>query len=367
MGARFFVGALVVALACAIWLPSQGSAGGAVALESALVVIGIGAGLAAASSAGSLSEDRGSGVHAWLAATACPKAVLRAAPAVAGVVVTVAVTLGASLLAVTMLASSGLSVPTRQTTLLRVSERRYGKPVTFVTDFGPSTVDVPTLSTSISDLDAHPGSKATLELDVRPHYADPGAAAVGSVDVSFGAPGASDRGRATIPVRGRSDVEVLTARGFTFESEDGNVDLSVVSARRIDGPASFFANVMRAGLLLGLALASIAPIAVLLSRFLSAASAVTAALVLGGVGVLHGPLLALGADAQGVEAASIASAILRGATWLAPDLSVVSGASEAMVGHVLSPAAFAGLASPAIHAVVAFLLLSFLPARRVDA
>jgi hypothetical protein len=143
--------------------------------------------------------------------------------------------------------------------------------------------------------------------------------------------------------------------------------LTTVSARRIDGRASFPANVLRAGLLLGLALASLAPLAVLLSRFLSASSAVAAALVLAAVGVLHGPLLGLAADAQGVAGASIASAILTGATWLAPDLSVVSGASEALVGHVLSAGEFARLGPPALHAAVTFALLAFLPARRIDA
>ncbi len=339
-GARFFVGSLVVGLACAIWLPSPGASGGAVALEGALVVIGIAAGLAAASSAGSLPEDRGSGIHAWLAATACPRAVLRAAPAVAGVVVTVAVSLGATSLAAGMLASSGIHVPTLRTTPLAVVDSRIDDPAGSV------------------------GSTVPVEIEFRPRFRSPEAANVGSIGVAF-----DERLGPIHPVtvRGRNVLELPTGRSTRVRSLDPGIDLTVVSARRIDGSASFLANVLRAGLLLGLALAAIAPIAVLLSRFLSASSAVAASLLLAGVGVLHGPLLELAADAQGVEGASIASAILHGATWLAPDLSVVARTSEALVGHVLSPAAFAGLSSPAIHGAIALLLLAFLPARRVDA
>ena len=339
MGARFFLVALVAALAAAICLPSQGAAGAAVVLESALVVIGIGASLAAASSAGPLPEDRASGVHAWLAATACPKAVLRAAPAVAGVLVTVGVALAGSLVAATAMAASDLEVPTSRTTRLA---------------FEGARIEAPLGST---------GSSVPVEIDFRPRIRSPEAADIGSVPLAIN-DRSDDR---LVAVRGRSLIELPAGRASTVTSRDPAVDLRVVGAFQIDGPASFFANVLSAGLLLGFALASIAPIAVLLSRFLAASTAVAAALVLAGVGVLHGPLLSLAADAEGVEGASIAAAILHGATWLAPDLSVVSGASEALIGHALSPAAFAGLVSPAIHAAVAFLLLALLPARRVDA
>lgn len=380
MGARVFSLSLLVALGLAVWLPSQGAAGAAVVLESVLVVIGVGAGLAAASSAGSLPEDRGSGVHAWLAATACPKSLLRAAPAVAGVVVTIVAALGATFVAATAMAVSGLDMPTRHTTPLRVTARMRKQLMSY--DDGPRGTferEESFLTTFLPDLSGPPGTTVPVEIDVRPRFVDLGATDIGSVRISFGSDEPSDgpsKGPSnalsidygvTISVRGRSDVLMPAVKGLFFHSDNSSANVSTVSARRIDGPASFPANLLRAGLLLGLALASIAPVAALLSRFLSAASAVTAALVLAGVGALHGPLLSIAADARGIEGASIASAILEGATWLAPDLSVVGRTSEALVGHVLSLDAFAGLASPAIHATVALALLAFFPARRVDA
>ena len=85
------------------------------------------------------------------------------------------------------------------------------------------------------------------------------------------APGTPDDARASaplVPVRGRTVLDLPAGRRAELSSFDPRVDLRLVGARRIDGPASFLANVLRAGLLLGLALASLAPLAVLLSRFL---------------------------------------------------------------------------------------------------
>lgn len=363
VGARFFGVAVVLGLGFAILLPTQGGSGASVALESAWVVIGVGAALVAAASAGSLPDDRGSGVHAWLAATACPRPMLRAAPAVAGVMAAVATAVVGALVTASLFSVTGIHVPTRVTTPLRIEENNL-----------PSAAR----STTIHGLDGPAGAQIPVELEIRPHFRTLAATGIGTVNVAAQARQTSADGGfdeffpihidvIAIPTRGRVDVSLPEGRYVTLDAAGTDVELSFISARRIDGPASFLANVLRGGLLLGLALACLAPIAVLLSRFLSASTAVTAALVLGAIGVLHGPLLGLAADASGVAGGAAAGAILRGATVIAPDLSVVSATSASLVGHVMGASEFAGLVAPSLHALAAFLLLAFLPARKVDA
>lgn len=349
MGARCFLGALLAALALAILLPSGGGAGASVALESALAVIGVGAAWAAAASAGALPEDRASGVRGWLVATACPRPILHAAPAIAGVLAALVVALAGSGVAGALLAARGLVVPTRRTSPLGVVVGSESAP----------------LVSSIEEIRGAGAGRALVELDVRPRYRAPEAAGTGSVRLRV--EGLPDEGAPSIPVRGRVEVSLPTGVRTSLSSLDPDVDVRVVAARRVEGPSSFLANVLRSGLLLGLALASIAPIGVLLSRFLSAPTAVAAALALTVIGVLCGPLSVLARDAREVEGGAIAAAILSGATWLAPDLSVVAQVSESVEGRRLGPDGFAGLVSPALHALFAFLVLVGLPARRSDA
>ena len=371
VGAIAFAVALLLALAIAVGLPTGGAAGAAVALESALVVLGIGAALAAAASAGALAEDHASGVHAWLAATRAPRALLRATPAVAGAVAAVATALAAGAILVTLLLAKGLEVPTFRTTPLPFGEtgERVERGELAI---GPARRDDRFLESWVDGLGAFRGSTVTVELDLRPRFRSPEAADVGSVPLAINdVPGTPDDVRARaprVPVRGRATVSLPAGRRADLSSFDPRLDLRLVGARRIDGPASFAANVLLAALLAGLALASLAPLAVLLSRGLSAATALTTTLVLGAVGVLHGPLLALAADAERVAGggAGVATAILRGAAFLSPDLSVVSRASDAVEGHALDAGAFASLASPGFYALIAFALLAFVPARRSD-
>lgn len=358
-GARLFVLVVPVVLAFSILLPARGVGAAAVALEGALVVLGVGAALVAAASAGSLPDDRTSGVLAWLAATACPRPMLRAAPAIAGALATLAATvLGAGVLAA-LLVLARLEVPTRATTPLLVEEIVSGAPRA--------------RSTVLVGLAGSVGERVPVELEIRPHFRSVEAAGVATVDAvatTSAGEGSSDPTRvelASLPTRGRVDVDLPAGRRVTLAATSEDVELSVVAARRVDGPASFVANVLRAGLLLGLALASLAPVAALLSRFLSASTAVTAALVLGAVGIVHGPLLALAADARGVAGADAAGAILRATTWIAPDLSVVSAVAAAVEGHVIGAREFAGLLAPAAAGLVALVLLTLLPSRRVDA
>ncbi len=362
---------LLVALSTAVLLPSGGAAGAAVALENALVVLGVGAALVASASAGALAEDHASGVHAWLASTRAPRALLRATPAVAGVLATVASAFLAGAVLVALFLAKGLEVPTRRTTPLPFGESgmrsERGSP-------GPNSTQRTAwfLESWVDGLDGRKNSAVKVELDLRPRFRTPEAGGVGAVRLAINdAPGTPDDARARaplVPVRGRTILDLPAGGRVDLSSLDPRVDLRLVGARRIDGPASFAANVLLAALLAGLALASLAPLAVLLSRGLSAATAVATTLVLGAVGALHGPLLALAADAERVAggAAGVATTILRGAAFLSPDLSVVSTASDAVEGHALDAGAFAALASPGVYALVAFALLAFVPARRSD-
>lgn len=371
VGAIGFAVALVAGLAIAVLLPSGGAAGAAVALENALVVLGVGAALAAAASAGALAEDHASGVHAWLAATRAPRPLLRATPAVAGMLATVAVASVAGVILVGLLLAKGLEVPTRRTTPLPFgeagmrAERGSGMP-------GSTRRDAWFLESWIDGIGGPSGAVVPVEVDVRPRFRSPEAAGVGAVRLAIDdAPGTPDDARAKaplVPVRGRTILDLAAGHRVDLSSLDPRVDLRLVGARRIDGPASFAANVLLAALLAGLALASLAPLAVLLSRGLSAATAVATTLVLGAVGVLHGPLLALAADAEAVAggAAGAAASILRGAAFVAPDLSGIARASDAVEGHALDAGAFAALAPPALHALVTLALLAFVPARRCD-
>ncbi|HVG95146.1 MAG TPA: hypothetical protein VND21_11915 [Planctomycetota bacterium] len=331
---------VLLAVAGAALLPS-GSGGAGAATEAVLLLAGVLGALVAVGSAGAHPVDRASGDARFLAALALPAPARRAAPAVTGALAALAASLAVGATALPLLGGSGATVPTWRTTPQRVETLADGRAVI---DVGPE-----------------PG---TLEIDLVPRYRDLDATSLGTVPATVTL-AASSRTE-MLPVRGTARLEV-PGGPVEVRSADPRVDLRVTGARRVGASASFGGNLLLASLLLGIAGALGAPLAVLFSRGVSAPTAAAAAGVLMLVGAAAPALLTLAADADAVAGGGPASAILRAAVAVSPDLSVVRAASEAAAGRALGWGAFAALGPAALHALVCLLLAALLPAREAGA
>ena len=342
------------ALALAVALPAgSGSGAASAAVESALFVCAVLVALAAASSGGDLPAARDSGAGDWLATLAPPAAARRLAPAVAGVALSLAVGLGGAGVSAILLAASGHGVPTAEALPLAVpADARVGAdsgrllPVLFVPPRAEPTV---------------------LEVDFRPVYHDLAALSRPSVPVQIAVAPAFTEINAEVAPRGTHRIPLEASAGIRdvyLRGADQGVTLFIVAARLRGSPRPFLANVLLAGLLLGLAAACAVPLAVLLSRAVSGPTAAAGAAVLMLLGVVHGPLLELAADAAAAPGGALAGTILRGAAAAAPDLSGVLRVEDVALGRFLGLDAFAGLLPAAAYAGICLLLLALLPGRQ---
>lgn len=336
--------ALVLGLAAAA-TTSGGAvdAGAGPAVEAALLVLGILVASVAVGSGGALPSDRASGVDAWLAASAASLPGLRGAPAAAGAGLTVVASCLGALLAVLALAVAG-RLPDAEVTA-RVP---LAGPLRLVAD--PSAAD------TVLSIPRGPGREVTVILDGRTLYRTRGATASTSIPLWIDA-GTGPTERA-FPLRG--STRLTFPAGTTVRLRAAQPDLAYVLREvvAVEGKRSPAWNLLLAGLLLGLGLAVGAPLATLLSRFTSGPTAALSAATLLGLGLVHGPLLGLAADAEGAVGGRAAGAILRGAAFLAPDLSGLAVVGDAARGRAIPPgAALLGLAPAFGHAAITAALL----------
>jgi hypothetical protein len=348
--------ALAVAALAALGFALAGG-GGSQAAESALLVAGAIAAAVAAASGDDLPLARASGAAEWAGALAPGRASRRVAPALAGLVAAVAAGVLASVLAALALGATGRAVPTRASTEIAVPS---GARITSRAGFAPVSLLVPPT----------PGGER-LELDLRPVYRIPrgsdealSALHRPTTPLTVSESGRPDQDALVVP-RGTVEVAVArrsTSRNVALSTSDPTIDLVVVAARVRGASRPFSVSLLVAGLLVALAGASVAPSAVLVSRFTSGPTAVLAAAVLALLGAAHAPLESLARDASAAGGGA-AGAILRAASFLAPDLSGASRAFDATRGLAVEPAAIAGLAPAAAHALVAGALLALLPSR----
>jgi hypothetical protein len=306
-------------------------------------VAGCVAAAAAAASGGSLPDDRASGKREWLATLSLRPPLYRAGPAVAGVLVATLSALAVATVGAASLLALGLRVETHAVRSLTSDARaRTGS------------------------LPADLAAGSLLELDLRPIFRDPEATVRTTVPgrVAFEPSAAGAAADSPIPVRGAYRVAVPSgARSWTLVESDPVVDLRVAGARAVGDERPFLVNVLLAGLLLGLGLSCVVPVAVLVSRATSAPTAAGVGALLALLGVARPGLLALAADLAGARGGALPSSILRGACALAPDLGVLLEVDDVALGRFLSPAAFAALLPALLHAAVCLAALVAWPSR----
>jgi hypothetical protein len=306
------------------------------------------AGLVAAAAGAALPEDRASGRAEWLGTLRPSAAAQRLSVALGGGALAVLAAGAASAVVAIVLGATGRGVPTASTRPLEVA-RAPGTP-----------------RASVALPDAARGERV-VEIDTLPLVLDPTFAtpAVQGVSVSW-EPATTPPSEEAFPLRGSH--RVIAPPGATRLVVDAPADAPavprVVAARLVGRPRSFVANVILAGLLVGLGAALAVPFAVLVSRGTSAPTAVLAAAVAFLVGVAREPLLSFAGDLDvATPAAALATGVVRFATGLAPDLSALRHAGEAAAGRAVPPAAFVGLLPAALHALVCLALLC-VPSRR---
>lgn len=336
-----------LALGLAVAATTSGGAvgtGAGPAVEATFLVLGVLAAAIAVGSGGALPADRASGVDAWLASSAATPLGLRAAPAAAGAGLTFLVAglgAGAALLA---LAAAG-----------RLPDAEVTAPVPIA---GPlRLVAEPSAPDTVLSIPGAPGIPVTVVLEGRTIYRTREATALTSMPVRLDAgSGPIER---TLPLRGAT--RLTFPAGTTVRLHAAHPELTYVlrEVAFVTGTRSPALNLLLAGLVLGLGLAVGAPLATLVSRFTSAPTAAISAAVLLGLGVVHGPLLGLAADAGGAAGGRAAAAILRAAAFVAPDLSALGALGDAARGRAIPVgAALLGLAPALGHAgVVTGLLL----------
>lgn len=324
-------------------------AGAGPAVEAALLVLGILCVALAVGSGGALPADRASGVDAWLAASAASPLGLRVAPAVAGA----ALSLGAAALGA-LLALGALAVAGRMPDAEIVTPVPVAGPVRLVGNAAEST----TLT-----LPGTAGRPVTLIVDGRTVYRTREATARTSIPVWIGT--GADATVHALPLRG--STRLAFPGGSTVRLRAADPDLAYVlrEVAVVRGARAPFLNLLFAGLLLGLGLAVGAPLATLLSRFTSGPTAALSAATLLGLGLVHGPLLGLAADAEGAPGGRAAAAVLRAAATVAPDLSGLAVLGDAARGRAIPiGSALLGLGPALGHAALVTALLLLGRARR---
>ncbi|MHC5009567.1 MAG: hypothetical protein ACYTG6_01310 [Planctomycetota bacterium] len=344
-GARTLAIAAVITLGGTLLLPSAGTAAASTLILVALLLTGVFAFGTAAASGTLLPADRIQGREEWLATLAPPGVQRRLATAVAGMLLALGVALASAVIVGLVLGAGGRGpevraaapLPAFEGTLLPAGDGTEGHAVVVVPGAG--------------------GGPRTLEVRLAPRYLRESATNV-PAEVAWTMGG--EQGRAT-PAHGAPfrldlppDVETVA-----LASASPDIALVVREARLLEGARSLFASLLLAGVLLGVGAASLAPIAVAVSRWTSGATAVTAPLVLVLAGGLR-PLLADVPTTSGDWAQRAGLEVVRFASRLAPDMSALSVLAEPGAGRALS-AADLGAALPLLLYAVAGLVLVLLP------
>lgn len=343
--------ALVLGLAAAA-TTSGGTvdAGAGPAVEAALLVLGILVAMVAVGSGGALPADRASAVDGWLAASAASLPALRGAPAAVGGGLTVVASCLGALLAVGALALAGRLPDAEITATVPLAG-----PLRLVAD--PSTAD------TVLSIPYDHGFDVTVILDGRTLFRTREATARTATPVRIDAgSGATER---ALPLRGATRLTFPSGASVRLRAAHPDLAYVLREVVWVEGRRSPASNLLLAGFLLGLGLAVGAPLATLLSRFTSGPTAALSAAVLLGLGLVHGPILGLAADAEGAVGGRAAAAILRGAAFLAPDLSGLAVLGDAARGRAIpAGAALLGLAPACGHAAITTALLLLGRARR---
>lgn len=328
----------LVVLLLAAFLPAFALAtSGASAVWAAEGLLGLVLLALGAASGERLPRDRRTGRAAWLA-TLAPSAVLhRLAPAVAGMVLALAAgLLGALLVA---LALGG-----------RAPELRHTRDVPGLVDRAVFADDL------VLDVDGGP-APAVLELDLRRRDG-----LTLPLAFAWSVPGGPDVERRAAPGPVRLEVPAGTD-AVALRDRTPDTALVLAAARWIEGPAPLLPSLLVVGLVLGLVAAALVPVAVLVSRFTSAPTAIAAGLLVGGLALAR-PLL-VGLVPPGAPAVqALALRVLEGFAHLAPDVRTAALVGEVPAGRALAPGDVVGSASflPLLAYAAVVLVLLALPA-----
>jgi hypothetical protein len=355
-GPLVLLAAFAAGLAATFLLPT--GEGFATATLGALLLVGSVSAAAASASGALLPADRAEGREEWLAphAPGAPKRRLAAALAGAGLA------LGASVAAAILAALVPLGGDADAS--LRASEevplpahRRFRDPALG----GRTAPVVVAVGAALADEPGRALEVATRGI-LRPPSAGGSDAAPDRFEVAWTAGGAT--GTASVPFRGRLVVPLPPgAREVAFEARTEGMDLRFTEAHVLGGERSRLLTFLGAGLLLGILCASVAPVAVLVSRATSGPTAAGAAAAAILVGLLRGPLDDLALHLESGTLETMALGVLRGAMALAPPTDALGALEGPVSGRALDVASLA-TALPALAYGLAALVLAAVPLPR---
>ncbi len=342
----------VVALVLAAWLGTRSAQAESLMLLGLVVAVALLAAGAALSAGGALPEDRVAGREEWLATLAPPAWKRRAAAALAGWTLAVALgTLGGF--------TAGIGVRIlRPDVALRPSQALGNFDGHLLTADTPEwwELDIPRTKTNPEMWDRW------LEVEVQPRYRSM-LVPIDRVDIAVETDGVvvGKARTVTTSVRGPIRVELGKDHSVRMRLLTAGVALRVGAVRTVNTKGSTVFALGWAGFLIGLLAGCVAPLAVLVSRLTTGQTAVAAACLLLLFGVVKGPLLTLAADLELGGAGEVAAKVLRGVGYLAPDASLLPLFGETAAHRV---AGGIGLAGPALLYGLVCLLLVSLPAPR---
>lgn len=339
------VATLVVFLGIVLATGGDGVSRSTLTLASFLVIGVIAFGTAAWAGA-LLPADRAEGREVWLASLAPSGAVRRLAAAVSGMLLAVCVAVGGSAVLALVLPAvlPDASVRTAHELPLpdhlRVGRARRSVPEATL-DLGGPVVRGATLELIVSPLYFGVGREAPEDATRQPLL----------LAWTIGGEGEAVQGEAHLP-RGAPVSIALPegARTLTLSSRGSRVDVVVKEARVLGEEQLLLSTLLLAGLVLGLTAATVAPLAVALSRWTSAPTATTAAFVIAIAGGLRFllPDLAL-PDAGRLH--ELGLKIVGGVAHLAPDLGALGMLAEPAAGRALDSVGLAGLLPLLVYAV----------------
>lgn len=310
---------LPLVVACGAFLLKDRTGSGGVALLGAGCTVLLVAGLCAALCGAWLVQDRRSGRQEWLLTLAPSGGGNRLAAACGGWVGTLGLALGVGLLAGAAVAwvVPGQGVVTARPLRLAALEDPRG-----VWIRGPrGTVTPQPLKIALP-----PDARGVLELEVRPRFE--GLPDIHRLEIAWTVGQAT--GHAQVGVRGPVRIPLQGAEPeVRVELLTPGLALRVDQLRLLQDATSSTWALVLCSLLLGLCAASIAPIAVLVSRATSAPTAAGVAGVLLLMGIVRDPLLGL-AEALGAQGATGATAefVLLAVVGVAPPVPALEILSD---------------------------------------
>ncbi len=321
---------------------------------ASFLVVGLVAFATAAWAGGLLPGDRAEGREVWLASLAPSGAARRLSAAVAGMVLAVAVAVAGSAVLAFVLPVVLPDASVRDAREIELPGRlRVGR--------GRRSVPEATL-----DLGGPVAEGATLELVVSPIYF--GAGQESAEDATrqplllawtIRGAGEETQGTAHLP-RGAPVAIALPAgaRTFTLSSRGPRVDVVVKEARVLGSERPLLLTLLLAGLVLGLTAATVAPVAVAISRWTSAPTATTASFVIAVAGGLRFLLPDLAMPDAG-RLHELGLRIVSTAALLSPDLEALGVLGEPAAGRALESVGPAAFLPPLVYAAVALLVVAW--------